>query len=750
MELILYRKIARIALTLIGLLTIYFAWQSSRIGFSYDFEAFFPQNAEVEAYEGFKDSFLTQIEPIWIGIELEDGLFQNNNLEKIRALTKSLRSDTNIRRIQSITTLKIPISTGIGVLFDPYVHPGLVESYETDSIRLINSPLVLKSFVSEDLRHTAILIQTDYDLDKASTDSLGARIRAAVASFDFPNVHVVGRLIDQSQIVDKLIGETMLFLFLSALVVCLALAFIYRTFWAVFVPLVVVAFAAIWLVGSMSALGKDIDVLMTLAPTILFIVGVSDIIHFLTRYLEEFRLTGDKLPAIRKAFKEVGLATLITSLTTAIGFLSLLTSPIQPVRSFGLFISLGVMIAYLLAFTLLPSVLLLTPDGIFGGGRYSSNRQKYLHVLFARVIKRRKAILIVHAILFAVSLLLVRTIKSDQYITEELPKNHPLTAAFSYMESHFSGVRVLEVSLKGRNNKPLTDFEVVKQIDAIESYLKREYRAGALLSPATNWKFSNQIANGGDPSAFRLPQTEMEKSIALPIYRRIASSSERRLVLNSDGNLGRIGGQMQDIGGYAFLAKQADFEAFCRENAPDLEVEMTGLPFLLNLNNAQISRSMLQGIALAFLIVSLLMALLYRDLMMVLIALLPNILPLLLVGVTMVILGIDLNVATSLLFTVVFGIAVDDTIHILSKLKIEMNKGRSRLYALKRAMISTGQALVMTSIILCTGFISLVFSEFNSSYLFGLLVSIGLIFALLTDLFLLPALLLYWNKRQSG
>lgn len=731
---------------LIALLTLLFGWKASRIGFSYDFEAFFPQNREVEAYEGFKDSFLTKIEPIWIGIELDGGLFGNGNLEKISALTRELRSDTLIRRIQSVTTLKIPISTGIGVIFEPYVHPGKSDLYSSDSIRLVNSPLIRRSFVSDDLGHTAILIQTDYELDKASTDSLGSRIKQAVASYDFPKTHVVGRLIDQSQIVDKLLGETILFLILSALVVCFALAYIYRTFWAVFVPLVVVSFSAVWLIGTMSFLGKDIDVLMTLAPTILFIVGVSDIIHFLTRYLEEFRRSGEKISSIRKAFREVGMATLITSLTTAIGFLSLLTSPIQPVRSFGVFISIGVMIAYFLAFTLLPAVLILTPDSIFGKSHRTVSSQKNLHLLFGWVLRNRRIILIAHGLVFIVSIAMVRSIRSDQFLTEELPKNHPLTEAFDYMETHFSGVRAIEVAIQCAEGRKLTDLDLVKQIDAIENYLRVEYGAGALISPATNWKLSNQIATGGEAEAFRIPGNALERSMALPIYRRIAASSERRLVLNSDDRVGRIGGQMQDIGGYAFLQKQSAFEAFCAANAPDLEVEMTGLPYLLNLNNAQISRSMLQGIALAFMIVSILMALLYRDVLMVLIALLPNILPLLLVGLVMVLLGIDLNVSTSLLFTVVFGIAVDDTIHVLSKLKIEMNKGKSRNYALKRAMISTGQALVMTSIILCAGFISLVFSEFNSSYLFGLLVSIGLVFALLTDLLLLPALLLYWKR----
>ena len=132
---------------------------------------------------------------------------------------------------------------------------------------------------------------------------------------------------------------------------------------------------------------------------------------------------------------------------------------------------------------------------------------------------------------------------------------------------------------------------------------------------------------------------------------------------------------------------------------------------------------------------------------MVFIALIPNVLPLLFVGLIMVISNIHLNLTTSLLFTVIFGIAVDDTIHVLSKMKVEMNKGVGHIRAVRRSMISTGKALVLTSIILALGFFVLVFSDFSSSFYFGTLVSAGLFFALIVDLTILPLLLIFARKR---
>jgi len=742
-----YRKWARRVLVVVGLLTIFFLWKTASIKFSYDFEAFFPNDGRIEQYNNYKDSFLTETEPIWIGIPLGSNLFESDNIARLKLLDSALRTDTNILRVQSITTLKIPVSTGIGVIFDRYIHHGQVENYRSDSIRIAQSPMLMGSFVSEDFQHVSVLIQTRYDLDKDLIPNLANTVESSLQNAGFSEYHIVGRLIDQSHIVDHLLREMILFIGLSALIVCLALAFFYRNLWSVLVPFSVVSLSAIWLLGIMSSVGKDIDVLMTLVPTILFIVGVSDIIHLLTRYLEVLSLEGDKFKALKLAFKEVGWATLITSLTTSIGFLSLLTSPVAPVRSFGLYTALGVLLAYVLAFSIFPSFLLLAPKEMFARSTRIATSHKSMHRLFSWVLKNRRLIMMTALGITILSVALVPRIKPNSYFTEELPKNDPIRKAFDYMEAHFAGVRGIEVSLRTKDGSELTELRNLRQIVALEEHLDTQFLAGSLISPSTNMKLCNQIAQGGNPSKYGLPVDSSELVLTLPFYRKIKNRSEKRFVLNSNNTFGRITGQMPDIGGYAFLKRMENFEQVCAEHASNLEVSMTGLPYLLDLNNRNISKSLIQGIALAFLIVSLLMAFLYKDPVMVLLALIPNILPLLLVGLLMVLTGTDLNVTTSLFFTVIFGIAVDDTIHVLSKMKIELEKGKSRIYAVKRAMISTGKALVLTSIILCLGFITLIFSNFNSSFLFGALVSTGLILALIIDLTVLPILLISAKRK---
>jgi len=160
---------------------------------------------------------------------------------------------------------------------------------------------------------------------------------------------------------------------------------------------------------------------------------------------------------------------------------------------------------------------------------------------------------------------------------------------------------------------------------------------------------------------------------------------------------------------------------------------------------------MLTGLLIAFCAVAVLMALLYRSLIMLIIAIIPNIVPLIMIGGLMGTLSIDLKVATSIIFTIAFGIAVDDSIHFLSRYKLELEKGKSYLYALKRTYLSTGKAIIVTSLILSTGFLSLVAAEMMSTYYIGLLISICLMFAVLSDLLLLPIVILLftwcaWSK----
>ena len=191
----------------------------------------------------------------------------------------------------------------------------------------------------------------------------------------------------------------------------------------------------------------------------------------------------------------------------------------------------------------------------------------------------------------------------------------------------------------------------------------------------------------------------------------------------------------------AFIEKELNNQYF--------SLRQTGTARLIDLNNAYLAKDMTVGLLIAFLLIALIVGIMFKDLKMVLICLIPNFFPLILIAGIMGFAGIYLKVSTSIIFTIAFGIAVDDTIHFMSKLRLQLAKGSSIIYAVKRTYITTGKAIVVTSIILCGGFLTLIWSDFLGTFYIGLLISLTLLFAVIADLFLLPVLLMIFYKNSS-
>jgi predicted RND superfamily exporter protein len=205
---------------------------------------------------------------------------------------------------------------------------------------------------------------------------------------------------------------------------------------------------------------------------------------------------------------------------------------------------------------------------------------------------------------------------------------------------------------------------------------------------------------------------------------------------------------MADIGSKVFLERAAELDKYLQAN-PDMKcinVHLTGAALMLDKNNKYLVDNTIQGLLISILVVALISALVHRNLRMMIIAIIPNLLPILIIGGIMGFTGIEMKSATSIIFSIAFGIATDDTIHFLARLKLEIAQGKSVLYCVKRSFLSTGKAVVVTSLILCGGFLSLIGSGFESTYYFGLLVSITLLVAVVTDLLLFPLLVIWLIK----
>jgi uncharacterized protein len=734
---------ARFALVALALVTVALGFTLRNVRLDHDFERFFPtDDPELDRYLGFRERFGGDDDFLLIGAAHSPSVFDSAFLSRFDGLADALSEADHVRKVTAITNLEEPRLTPVGLFTVPWLRWEADSLLRADSARVWNDPLLREAHFAPDGGAMLMVLRAEPGLSKERSDSLFLAVQSAVEASGLENVRMGGRIHGQYWYIQKMQHELILFFSVSVALLAIFLAAGFRTWWGVVVPITVVGLSVLWQVGIMTLMGKPLSVLTMLLPTILFVVGMSDVVHILQRYIEALRNGHGKARALAITYYEVGLATFLTSLTTAIGFATLLTSGIQPIREFGMFTGIGVFVAFSLAFTLLPALLLLLPTPVQAGVRIEASTWHWpLHRLLRFVLKRRAWIVAGATILAVACLPAVQLLKVDNHLLEDWPDDDPQKQDYFWFEERFGGVRPFELEVEATKGDAWS-LAALREMERAESYLRSEYGVSAVMSPAVVMKAMNKAANGGDPAFFTLPEDEMDSRRLARMARTALGPALLASLVDSTGAYARIAGRVRDEGGYVFRGRNAALNLYLSANSSETRMSQTGMAFLIDRNNEKLSNQLLMGLNISFLLIAAIMAWVFRDARMTIVALLPNVLPLLMVAALMALGGIAIKVSTAIIFTIAFGIAVDDTIHLLGKLRIELRKGRSVPLAMKRAFLSCGKAVLITSIMLCSGFVSLVFSGFASVFYMGLLVSSTLAFALAADLLLLPVLVL--------
>ena len=361
------------------------------------------------------------------------------------------------------------------------------------------------------------------------------------------------------------------------------------------------------------------------------------------------------------------------------------------------------------------------------------------------IFRNQKAILLITGIVLTLSLWGISRVKVNNILLEDLRDEVKVKQDFNYFDKYYSGVRPFELYVEVKDtSKRIWDYEVLQQINSVDVYLKKEYGTGFMFSPAIVAKTLNKAINNGETTAYKFPEkedydTELKKYIV-----QNRKNKELKKISAVDGKSARITGKIQDLGSLKIKELNLGLQKFIATNTDTslVKYSITGAAALLDKNNEYMVDNMIQGFGWSILIIALLTYFLHRSWRMVLVFILPNFIPMLIIAGFMGFAGIELKAATSLIFSIAFGIATDDTIHFISRLKIEMGYGKSLLYAFKRTYFETGKPIVFTTFILVGGFMSLMVSDFQSTFLFGFLICITIVVALIAELFLLPILLL--------
>lgn len=754
----MYKRLSIIILIVAGIITGLSIWRLQSLAFDYNFENFFPRNDEdTEFFKEHRKRFGTDNDYVLIGLKNSKGIFQKDFLEKVHVLEEKVKKVENIVNVVSPLNLKETQRDPFmgSVIEIPYLRYDQPENYAKDSIRIFKSQQLLGSVFSRDGKSVCVMLTNAPSIKDKQCIKLDKDLREILKSMDFEEYHLAGRSISQAFYTQTMKIDLVILLFAGLGVIITILALVYRKLIGVLMPFIVVGMVVVWSMAFMEITGKHIDVLSNAIPTILVVTGLSVAIHVITKYIDHLKDGWTKVESLKYTITHVGMANVFTTITTVVGFATLATSGIKPIDDFGLYTAMGVALSFVVGYTVLPALLYLLPAPKNFGG-FSPKKvtwEKMLYSLFSFIMKFKLPIVIVSLVISVAMGLFTFRIKENTFLLEDLNKKDPMKIDFMYFEHDFQGTRPFEMSIQVKGDKTVFDRDVMVEIDKVETYLHNEYKLGFIVSPIAVIKGSNQSLAGGADDSYVIPESNERYKRIVSEIKAIDNNDFVKSVVTPDYKIARLRSIMPDIGSNKADKYNVGFKKFFEENINKdlIDYHITGTAELIDKNNRNLAMNIAQGMAISFVLVSIIFLILFKNWKMVLIAIVPNVVPLLILSGTMGMLGISMKMSTAILFTIAFGIAVDDTIHFLSRLRTELKAGKSILYAIKRTYMTSGKAMIITTLILCVGFGVLGVSSFQAVKMIGIMVSYTLFFALVCDLVLLPALivLFYRDKKHK-
>ncbi len=736
-----------------GLLAIAAAFAVTKLVFAFDFASFFPQDdPDLAFFEEFTADFEADDAFMLVAVEAParaDGsvgsVFDTAFLNRFHDFTLRLQDGAQVGQVMSLTKLRAPVKTPFGLTSVPVLHRDSPERLARDSAKVMADERFVYNLISPDASTLAIVARTTEEMTLSASDSVMAHFRstAADAGFSESQTHYLGRAYFQSELIAMQKREVTFSALVSGALVTLILFFIYRRWRGVLIAMVSIALGLLLFFGLLAALGRELNAMSALYPVLMIIVGTSDLVHLMTKYVDELRAGQTREGALRTTIKEIGLATLLTSVTTAVGFATLLTSRVLPIRDFGLNAGIGVLVAFVTVLTFtLPLLTLFTQDQLMRTAGTVERWDNWLLRLNEWVRTHTRQIVWgtgAVAVLCGIGISLVNT---NYRIIDNLPRNSKISDDFVFFEDKFTGFRPVEFAVFVQDGYDASDLAVLREMDKLEGAMRAEPTLRAVTSQNTLVKSVQQAMAGGGPDAYALPQDEAEYARLRPLLGR-APASATAVLVSSDGSKARITSRALDVGSDSIRGVAARLAAFAKTNVDSsvIRVRETGTGLLLDKNSVYVRESLLWGLGGAVLIISAIMAALFQNWRLLIVAMVPNLIPLIFAGALLGYLGIELEAGISIIFAVIFGIAVDDTIHFLAKYKLSRRRGRSIDEAMAVTFRESGKAIILTSVILFFGFLVMLFSVHPPSVTVGLLISVTLASAVVGDLLIIPVLL---------
>lgn len=727
-----------LSLLILASLTLISALLLPRLEMELDFENYFPRNnTDLQFYKSYSAEFGDQDNTMMIALYREGGIFDLDFLLALDSLATSLKRLDDVRRVQAITNIRLPRKTAFGPILIPLVELESNIDLRRDSMRVASHPLIIERLISSDLTSTVLVVDLFENRSFTADKQLVYHLDSIISTFEFEETHILSRVDLEVRYSQESSNELIRLAIICLLIVIVLMALLYRSFLAVILSILVFVFSLVNLGGLIVLLDLKLDVMATMIPSIVLIVSISDAIHIFARYLPPDQPMDKRVYHIQ----EVVRANFITSFTTAIGFFTLWLSPVPMLAYFGLYVGFGVLCAYFV------SVLLLIP--CLFSLRSSAIKPSYL-IMFRwdrtsqflqRLRQHGRAIVICTSIVTGLAIAGVPFIDTDRTLTAPLATGGKVNQSFDFFQNHYNGGREYELAISTTGQARISDIAVLKQIDSLHKYLDATM-IGGLVSPYSYYAFLHSYQRGGNLDYFRTPESQIEIDRfdkAAPQQLKQSFSN----VIDSSQQNGAFRGKMPDIGNLSSARFIDDIEHWINNNIDTsvIQYRHTGSPLIMDkVNDLQII-AMAKGLLLAILVICGMMTILFRNLKIMLISLLVNLLPLIILAGAMGFFGIELRGGTSIVFTIAFVIAVDDSIHFMNNARARVISGMSASNAIESTIKTTGLPITITSGVIFCAFILLMSSSLGNVRYLGFLVAIASVAAWVTDLVITPTML---------
>lgn len=746
---------------LVAVVTAFMATQIENIKWSYSLASIVPESdLEMQYFKSFKQTFGEDGNTMVLGIK-DSSIFETNNFKNLSYLINELKGIDGITSVLSIANIESLEKTVDKKKFEltPVFKTIPKTQQELDS--LLHYVEGLKFYSGQLLNPingaSLILINIDQNvLDSKERSRLFQDIFIATNAFERHSaidLHYAGLPYVRTVNTAKVKKELNMFLGMSVAITALILFLFFRSFNAVAVPLLIIAVIVIWVLGTLGLTGYKITLLTGLIPPLIVVIGIPNSVYMLNRYHQEFVRHGDKIKALSIITRKIGLVTLITNTTTAVGFLVLATTEIGILKEFGIVAGINILATFLVSIILIPSIYsYLAPPK---PGHLKHLKFKGLEFIIdwlnSIVIQKKPVIFMVTAIFIALSVYGLTKVKALSYMVDDLSEESEIVKDLRFFEHNFSGVMPLDIVVDTGNKKGIKNLKNLKKINRFEKFLDSIESVSYPISIVSLVKASTQAYYNGNPAYYKLPSKRDAAFIFRMIPDNESYTNAAQSFIDSLGQTSRISLRVADVGSVKMdslvnqVIRPKITEIF---EGSKLSGIVTGTTLIFIKGNDFLIDNLIQSMLLAFLVIAVIMGVLFRNVKIILISVLTNIIPLLLTAGIMGYFGIYLKPSTALIFSIAFGISVDDSIHFLAKYRQELFSNDFNVpMAIKKSIKETGASMIYTSVILFFGFVIFTASDFLGTVWLGLLTSLTLLFAMLTNLTVLPALLL---KFDSG